>query len=164
MGWLTLQHLPPLQSSATPPPSLSVLIAVRDEEKRIEKTVRQVLAQQGVDLHLSVVNDRSRDATAQILSKLAAEFQQLKTITIDHLPENWLGKCHAMHVGAHYSNGEWLLFTDGDVWLAPDVATRAIAAAKAMRVDHLTLAPGQHMADNQKPGALYQACMLMFQM
>src|SRR6266702_2173975 len=72
---LTLKHLPPLQSFANPPPSLSVLIVVRD---------------------------RSRDATPQILSKLAAEFQQLKTITIDHLPENWLGKCHAMHVGAHY--------------------------------------------------------------
>jgi len=125
---LTLRHLPPLQSLPEPPPTLSVLIAVRDESARIEKTVRQILAQQAVALQLIVVNDRSRDATPQILGRLADEFQQLKTITIDHLPENWLGKCHAMHVGAHYASGEWLLFTDGDVWLAPDVAARAIAA------------------------------------
>jgi glycosyltransferase involved in cell wall biosynthesis len=159
---LTLEHLPPLQSLLVPPPALSVLIAVRDEAARIEKTVRQVLAQQGVSLQLIVVNDRSRDATPQILGNLATEFQQLKIINIDHLPENWLGKCHAMHVGAHYASGEWLLFTDGDVWLAPDVAARAIAAAKAMGVDHITLAPAQHMAENQKPGALFQSCMLMF--
>jgi len=69
-----------------------------------------------------------------------------------------------MHVGAHYSSGEWLLFTDGDIWLAPDVAARAIAAAQSMGVDHVTLAPRQHMADNQKPGALYQSVMLMFGM
>lgn len=159
---LTLKHLPLLQSFQNPPPTLSVLIAVRDEAARIEKTVRQVLAQQGVSLQLIVVNDRSRDSTPQILQNLANEFQQLKIITVEHLPENWLGKCHAMHVGANGSNGEWLLFTDGDVWLAPDVAARAIAAAQDMKVDHITLAPGQHMAENQKPGALYQACMLMF--
>jgi len=161
---LTLQHLPMLQSLPQPPPTLSVIIAVRDEAARIEKTVRQVLAQQGVDLQLIVVNDRSRDATPQILGKLAAEFSHLKTITIEHLPENWLGKCHAMHVGAHYASGEWLLFTDGDIWLSPDVAARGIAAAKAMSADHVTLAPRQHMEENRKPGALYQSCMLMFQM
>src|SRR4051812_29702564 len=154
---LTLRHLPILQSLPQPPPTLSVIIAVRDEAARIEKTVRQVLAQQGVDLQLIVVNDRSRDATPQILSTLCGQFPQLKVITIDHLPENWLGKCHAMHVGAHYSSGEWLLFTDGDVWLAPDVAARAIAAAREMGVDHVTLAPGQHMSENQKPGALFQS-------
>ena len=161
---LSLKHLPALQSLPQPPPTLSVIIAVRDEAARIEKTVRQVLAQQGVDLQPIVVNDRSRDATPDILNRLGDEFSRLKIITIDHLPEKWLGKCHAMHVGAHYAIGEWLLFTDGDIWLVPDVAARAIAAAQSMGVDHVTLAPRQHMADNQKPGALYQSVMLMFGM
>src|SRR5437588_6847045 len=123
---LSLKHLPALQSLPQPPPTLSVIIAVRDEAARIEKTVRQVLAQQGVDLQPIVVNDRSRDATPDILNRLGDEFSRLKIITIDHLPEKWLGKCHAMHVGAHYAIGEWLLFTDGDIWLVPDVAARAI--------------------------------------
>src|SRR6476469_7828334 len=75
---LSLRHLPKLESPPQPPPTLSVIIAVRDEAARIEKTVRQVLAQQGVDLQLIVVNDRSRDATPQILNQLANEFSQLK--------------------------------------------------------------------------------------
>src|SRR6267142_4621251 len=81
---LSLQHLPTLQSLPQPPPTLSVLIAVRDEAARVEKTVRQVLAQQGVDLQLIVVNDRSRDATPEILKTLSQEFSGLKVITIDH--------------------------------------------------------------------------------
>jgi len=100
----------------------------------------------------------------KFLNQLASEFSQLKIVTIDHLPENWLGKLSRHARGRHYSNGEWLLFTDGDIWLSPDVAARAIAAAQSMGVDHVTLAPRQHMAENQKPGALYQSVMLMFQM
>ncbi len=161
---LTLRRLPPLQSPPQPTPKLSVLIAVRDEAARIEKTVRQILAQQHVDLQLIVVNDRSRDSTSQILDQLSHEDPRLKVITIDTLPENWLGKCHAMHVGGQYAHGEWLLFTDGDIWLSPDVAARAIAAAQALKVEHVTLTPRQHLPPGHKPGALFEACMLMFHM
>jgi glycosyltransferase involved in cell wall biosynthesis len=160
----TLHRLPPLQQPPQPPPKLSILIAVRDEALRIEKTVRQILAQQHVDLQLIVINDRSRDASPDILNRLSQEDPRLKVLTIDTLPENWLGKCHAMHVGGQYASGEWLLFTDGDIWLAPDVAARAITSAKAMNVEHLTLTPRQHLPDGQKPGALYESCMLIFHM
>src|SRR5687767_4211794 len=102
----TLHRLPPLQSPPQPPPRLSILIAVRDEALRIEKTVRQILAQQRVDLQLIIVNDRSRDATPEILNRLSQEDPRLKVLTIDTLPENWLGKCHAMHVGGQYASGE----------------------------------------------------------
>jgi glycosyltransferase involved in cell wall biosynthesis len=159
---LSLKRIPTLQSFPAPPPTLSVIIAVRDEAARIEKTVRQVLAQQGVDLQLIVVNDRSRDATPQILNQLTHEFPRLKTITIETLPANWIGKCHAMHVGAQSATGDWLLFTDGDIWLSPDAAPRAIAAAQSLNVQPLTLTPRQHLPDNQKPTALYQSVMLMF--
>jgi len=43
---LSLRRLPKLDSLPQPPPTVSVIIAVRDEAKRIEKTIRQVLAQQ----------------------------------------------------------------------------------------------------------------------
>src|SRR5688500_2729535 len=80
---LTMRHLPKLAALPQPPPRVSVIIAVRDEQARVEKTVRQVLAQQGVDLDLIVVNDRSRDGTPQILNNLAQEFSRLKVLTIE---------------------------------------------------------------------------------
>src|SRR5882762_4008995 len=93
--------------------TISVIIAVRDEEKRIEKTVRQVMGQVGVEIELIVVNDRSRDGTGKILRRLGEEFSRLRVVEVSALPQNWLGKCHAMHLGAQGASGEWLLFTDG---------------------------------------------------
>lgn len=62
--------------------------------------------------------------------------------TIETLPEDWLGKCHACHVGAGAAAGDWILFTDADCWMRPDVLARAVAAAEQENVAHITLTPG----------------------
>jgi len=48
------------------PPLVSVIFGARDEEERVEATIRHVLAQEGVDLEVIPVDDRSRDGTGQI--------------------------------------------------------------------------------------------------
>jgi cellulose synthase/poly-beta-1,6-N-acetylglucosamine synthase-like glycosyltransferase len=53
----------------------------------------------------------------------------------------WLGKPHAMYIGAQQASGEWLLFTDADVRFRPDALRRAIAYAEGVRADHLVLFP-----------------------
>jgi glycosyltransferase involved in cell wall biosynthesis len=123
-------------------PRVSVIFAARDEADRVENTVRHLLAQQGVDLEIIAVDDRSRDQTAEILKKLSQEDPRVRPKRVDLLPEDWLGKCHACHTGASSATGEWLLFTDADCWLKPDVLTRAIAVAERERVQHITLTPG----------------------
>jgi cellulose synthase/poly-beta-1,6-N-acetylglucosamine synthase-like glycosyltransferase len=45
----------------------SVVIAARNEEVRIEQTVRHALAQRGVEAEIIVVDDRSTDRTGEIL-------------------------------------------------------------------------------------------------
>src|SRR3954469_3322015 len=51
----------------------SVVMAARDEEARIEQTIRHLLVQRGVEIELIVVDDRSRDRTNEILTRLAKE-------------------------------------------------------------------------------------------
>jgi hypothetical protein len=121
---------------------ISVVIAARDEEARIESTVRHLLAQEGVELEVIVVDDRSRDGTAGILRRLAAEDARVKPIHISALPEGWLGKCHACHVGAAAATGDWILFTDADCWLKSDVLFRALTVAQREDVEHIALSPG----------------------
>ena len=58
------------------------------------------------------------------------------------LPEGWLGKCHACHVGASAATGDWILFTDADCWLKPDVIARAVRVAERDGADHVTMAAG----------------------
>ena len=120
----------------------SVVLAARDEEARIETTVRRLLAQTGVQVEIIVVDDRSTDRTGEILRRLAVEDARVRVQRVDALPEGWLGKCHACHVGASAATGDWILFTDADCWLKPDVIARALSVAKREGADHITLTPG----------------------
>ena len=120
----------------------SVVLAARDEEARIETTIRRLLAQEGVQLEVIVVDDRSLDGTREILRRLAKGDARVTVKRIELLPEGWLGKCHACHVGAGVAAGDWILFTDADCWLKPDVIPRALLVAEREGADHITLTPG----------------------
>jgi len=120
----------------------SVVVAARDEEARLEETVRRLLAQHGVAVDVIVVDDRSTDRTGDILRRLASEDARVRATRVEVLPEGWLGKCHACHVGASAATGEWILFTDADCWLKPDVIARALRVADREAADHITLTPG----------------------
>lgn len=138
-----VRQLPLLESSRTDRGRrCSVVIAARDEEARIEQTVRRLLAQGGIETELIVVDDRSTDRTSEILKKLATEDPRLKVKRVDVLPGGWLGKCHACHIGANAATGEWILFTDADCWFKPDVIARALQVADRDAADHVTISPG----------------------
>ncbi len=136
------QVKPSLNDGIQPLENCSVVIAARDEESRIESTVMHLLAQQRTILEIIVVNDRSVDRTGVILSRLSKQFADVRSISVEELPYGWLGKCHACHVGASAATGDWILFTDADCWIKPDVIARALQVAKTERVDHVTLTPG----------------------
>ncbi|MSU49815.1 MAG: glycosyltransferase [Opitutus sp.] len=123
-------------------PRVSVVVAARDEEARIETTIRRLLAQRDVVVDVIAVDDRSTDATGQILRRIAEEDARLSCLRVETLPDGWLGKCHACHLGAGRATGDWILFTDADCWMKPDVIARALAVATKEGADHVTLTPG----------------------
>jgi cellulose synthase/poly-beta-1,6-N-acetylglucosamine synthase-like glycosyltransferase len=146
-----VQRLPQLESAPAPSDPAdedghrtrcSVVLAARDEEARIEQTIRHLLAQRGVDIEVIAVDDRSIDRTSEILRQLAVEDARVRPRRVDALAEGWLGKCHACHVGAAAASGDWILFTDADCWLKPDVIARAVRAAERNGADHVVLTPG----------------------
>lgn len=145
-----LRDLPP--APPQPAPGVSVIAAARDEARGIEAAVRSMLRQQYPELELVVVDDRSTDGTGAILDRLAAEDDRLTVVRVDQLPAGWLGKNHALHLGAERARGDWLLFTDADVHLAPDAIARAVGYAETRGVDHLAIAPELDL-----PGPLLKA-------
>ncbi|MCC7374464.1 MAG: glycosyltransferase family 2 protein [Verrucomicrobiales bacterium] len=136
------------KSSKGEPARCSIVVAARDEESRIGETVRRLLAQGGVEVEVEVivVNDRSRDRTGEILQSWAKADSRLRVVNIEHLPDGWLGKCHACHVGARAARGEWILFTDADCWSKPDLLCRALRVAAREQADHVTLTAGTAVA------------------
>lgn len=120
----------------------SIIVAARDEESRIEQSIRRLLDQCHVTVEVLVIDDRSTDRTEQILRRIALEDNRVVVQRVVDLPKGWLGKCHACHLGATKAKGDWILFTDADCWLAPDAIFRAIRTAESAGVDHLTMTPG----------------------
>ncbi len=131
---------PPLGDN---PPSVSVVVAARDEEDKIEACLRSLLALDYPKFEVIAVNDRSQDATGAILNRLAKENPRLKVLRVKTLPADWIGKNHALHCGAQQANGEFLLFTDGDVEFEPPALARAVAFMQKENRDHLSLFPRQ---------------------
>lgn len=134
----SLADVPPAGTGA---PRVSIIVAARNEERHIERAVRSLLTQEYPDLEVIVVEDRSTDRTAGILGGVARDHPALRVVAVRELPDGWLGKNHALHAGAAAASGEWLLFADADVVLAPDAIARAIRLAAVQRLDHLAVAP-----------------------
>jgi len=122
-------------------PSLALVFAARDEERVVEQAARSMLALNYPALELIAVDDRSRDETGAILDKLAASDPRLSVIHVAELPAGWLGKTHALQAAANETDAEWVLFTDADVVFAPNALRRAVAAAVAGGVAHMTVSP-----------------------
>jgi cellulose synthase/poly-beta-1,6-N-acetylglucosamine synthase-like glycosyltransferase len=124
-------------------PALSVILAARDEERSVNESVVSMLAQDYLGtLEVIAVNDRSTDGTGEILDELVTRFpDRLRVSKVKSLPGGWLGKTHALYIGAAQAKGEWLLFTDADVIFSGDCADRAVQYAIDNELDHLTLPP-----------------------
>jgi glycosyltransferase involved in cell wall biosynthesis len=100
------------------------------------------MAQREVEAEFLIVDDRSTDRTGEIVRQLAKEDARVKLKRVEVLPDGWLGKCHACHLGASAATGDWILFTDADCWLKPDVIARAVQLAGRNRADHVAIFPG----------------------
>jgi len=122
-------------------PRLSIVVPARDEESGLDNSLGSVLAQDYPALEVVLVDDRSSDGTGQVMDQAAIGRENVRVVHIEELPEGWLGKNHAVYLGAALADGEWLLFTDADVRFRRDTVRRAIAYAEGHDLDHLTLVP-----------------------
>lgn len=132
-----LAGVTPLQDADCPP--VSILFAARDEAQELPRALETFLALDYPRYEVVAVDDRSEDATGEILKAAAQKDPHLKSFRVDSLPSGWLGKPHALKHAYEHSTGEWLVFTDADVHFAQDVLRRAVALAKREKWEHLTL-------------------------
>lgn len=125
----------PSPAAGAEEPRVSVLVPARDEALVIGGLAERVLASRGVDLELVVLDDDSRDATADIVTALAARDPRVRVVRGGPLPEGWCGKQHACHQLAAAARHDILVFLDADVRLAPDGLSRAVAFLADRGVD-----------------------------
>ena len=121
------------------PPKVSIIFAALNEADTIEPALRSVLALDYPNLEIIAINDRSTDATGEILDRIGRAHPALRVLHIKELPVGWLGKNHALQRGAEMATGDYLLFTDADVVFAPTAMRRAVFHCERERLDHLVV-------------------------
>ena len=136
---LFLESLADGDPAALPP--VAIIVPALNEAAAVEDAMRSLLALRYHDLRIIAVDDRSSDSTGAILDRLAAEDPRLTVIHVETLPPGWLGKNHALHVGAAAVDSPWILFTDADVQFHPDALRRAVKYAEDRGLAHLALLP-----------------------
>lgn len=97
-------------------PTISIVIPAFDEQARIGNSVRAVLhyiEREQPNTELIVVDDGSRDKTAEIAENVCAEFSEIKTRVIRY-PKN-RGKGFAVKTGLLAAESDTALFTDADL-------------------------------------------------
>lgn len=148
LGRRQLGRLGPADPALADGPSVSIIVAARNEADRLlERSVRSFLAQRHDRLEVLVADDHSTDATPEILARLAAEDPRLRVLAVDELPPGWVGKPWAIDKAARAATGEWILATDADVVLHPDALTIGLAEAQRRGCDFLSLVPSAWRED-----------------
>jgi glycosyltransferase involved in cell wall biosynthesis len=125
--------------SGTDVPQISLLFAARDEEEKLPGALATLAQIDYPGLEIIGVDDRSEDATGQILDEFALTHARFRAMHVKELPSGWLGKPHALQQAYEASTGEWLLFTDADVRFKVDALRRAMAMIAECQLDHLSL-------------------------
>lgn len=141
IGNLRIPALGDEDPAIAPYPRVSVITAARNEAPAIRSALQSILALDYPNLEVIAVDDRSDDNTGAILDEMRLVHPELQVVHIRDLPRGWLGKNHALHIGAGVATGELVLFTDADVKYAPSALSRAVGFMTRKGADHVTVAP-----------------------
>ena len=150
----TLRTLPTLRDGLSMPepaggwPSVCVVVPAHNEEGNIAGHAESLLLQDYPgDLRIVWALDRCTDATLERLREVIDQAPEgashVEIVQIEHCPDDWAGKVHAVHSGVVGSEGaryaDRLLFADADTWFESGAIRAAVAMQDARDVDLLSL-------------------------
>jgi chlorobactene glucosyltransferase len=123
-------------------PLVSILVPARNEERRIlRECLGSILAQDYGNFEVVAVNDRSTDATGEILREIAAGDERLRVHEGAETPDGWLGKPFALQQALEASRGEWVVMADADMVFHAAALRTAVAYVQERDADALTYLP-----------------------
>jgi hopene-associated glycosyltransferase HpnB len=138
--WRSRERDDPAPAWNGPWPAVTAVIPARDEADCVGDTVASLLRQDYPGaLNVIVVDDQSRDGTAQVARDAAAALGAADRVTVlsgRPLPAGWTGKLWAQQQGVEQAGAmakpaDYLLLTDADIVYEPDALTPLVARAQA---------------------------------
>ena len=95
---------------------ISIIIPAYEESERLGDSIRKILfyiKKENLNAELIVVDDGSKDNTAEVGKNVCAEFPEIKTKVIRYEPNR--GKGFAVKTGLSAAEGDFALFSDADL-------------------------------------------------
>jgi glycosyltransferase involved in cell wall biosynthesis len=121
---------------------VSVVLPARDEELAIGQCLDSLKEQPEID-EIIVVDDQSRDRTADLVRRRTVTEPRLRLFQTSGVPDGWIGKNNAAALGAKEASQAWLLFIDADVELVPGACARALEIARESEAALVSFSPEQ---------------------
>ncbi|MDB8545635.1 glycosyltransferase [Turicibacter sanguinis] len=104
---------------------VSIIIPAYNVEKYIEKCITSILEQTYINIEVIIVNDGSTDNTGSIIDNISHRDSRVHIV---HKKNT--GVSSARNSGIEVSRGEYLVFVDGDDYLAPDYVEYMLSLIK----------------------------------
>lgn len=103
-----------------PLPSVTVVVPAHNEEERLAGTLASLERQEyGADLEFVIVDDRSTDATAEIIAFFADRDSRFRRVAVRTPSRRLSPKVNAVNTGIHASCGEVIITSDADCEYPP---------------------------------------------
>jgi cellulose synthase/poly-beta-1,6-N-acetylglucosamine synthase-like glycosyltransferase len=103
-------------------PSITVLIAARNEETNLPKVLEALLGQDypKEKFQVLVIDDRSEDGTATVLRRYVENYpEQIGFLRVEAVPPGISPKKNALMQGLERAQSEWIATTDADCSMGP---------------------------------------------
>ncbi len=114
------------------PPRISLCIPARNEANALRETLPHFLNQDYPNYEVIVIDDRSDDDTADVLSQFT-EDPNLRVLEGTEPPPGKMGKCWALNSAQSVAEGDYLCFSDADICY--DTHALSSAMREALRTD-----------------------------
>ena len=120
-------------------PSVSVCIPARNETHAMTQCLERVVASNYPKIEIIVLDDSSVDDTSVLIKSFA--HSGVRFVEGSPLPENWLGKNHALSGLLREASGRYILFMDVDTQIAPDTISQLVAYARSEKALMVSVLP-----------------------
>lgn len=122
---------------------VSILIPARNEALRLPFLLKDLSKQTYRNIEILLYNDHSNDHTKKIIENHTTYDSRIRSVKTQILPADWRGKNFACHNLAQAAHGDYYLFIDADVRLAPKAIENALSFTNKKRLSLLSLFPQQ---------------------
>lgn len=126
-------------------PKVSVIITVYNIEKYLAECIQSVIDQTFKDIQIIIVDDGSTDGSKTICEEFAK-----KDARIDLIRQENGGNTAARLKGASMVRGEYLLYVDGDDFIAPDMVQKLYEKAESEGAEVVITACYRYFEDGSK--------------